>query len=68
MTQRASAASPCIGTCRIDPTNRLCAGCLRNLDEITGWHAADAAEREQILARCAQRRAAAEALQKAVRR
>lgn len=61
-------ASPCVRECCLDNRNDTCVGCFRTLDEITGWHAADAAEREQILARCAQRRAAAEALQKALRR
>ena len=29
--------SPCIKICVIHPTERLCTGCLRTLDEIGGW-------------------------------
>ncbi|EPX81420.1 DUF1289 domain-containing protein [Salipiger mucosus] len=29
--------SPCIKTCVIHPEARLCAGCLRSIDEITQW-------------------------------
>ncbi|MCD6681892.1 MAG: DUF1289 domain-containing protein [Burkholderiaceae bacterium] len=31
--------SPCISVCRIDPSNGLCEGCLRTLDEIACWGA-----------------------------
>lgn len=58
-------ASPCIRECCLDNQNDTCMGCFRTLDEITGWHFANAAEREQILARCDQRRAAQAALLKA---
>jgi len=33
--------SPCIGACRMVPATGLCEGCLRTIDEITGWRAAD---------------------------
>ena len=29
--------SPCIKVCVIHPTERLCTGCLRSIDEITEW-------------------------------
>jgi uncharacterized protein len=61
-------ASPCVRDCCLDDRINTCVGCFRTLDEITGWHAANAEEREAILARCAQRRAANEALQKSLRR
>lgn len=51
-------ASPCIRLCCLDEPGLVCVGCFRSLDEITGWHAADAREREAILKRCAERRAA----------
>lgn len=54
-------ASPCIRQCCLDDRSEVCVGCFRSLDEITGWHAADAAERERILARAEQRKAAAQA-------
>jgi predicted Fe-S protein YdhL (DUF1289 family) len=40
--------SPCNGTCRIAPTTGLCAGCLRTIDEITGWRAADDATKRAV--------------------
>ncbi|MBS1209066.1 MAG: hypothetical protein H6R19_1464 [Proteobacteria bacterium] len=57
-------ASPCVRDCCLDNLTDICIGCFRHLDEITGWHTADAAEREAILARCAQRREARDAAQK----
>lgn len=29
--------SPCINICVIHPDTRLCTGCARSIDEITGW-------------------------------
>lgn len=29
--------SPCVKLCVIHPETRLCAGCLRSIDEITQW-------------------------------
>jgi predicted Fe-S protein YdhL (DUF1289 family) len=60
-------ASPCVRDCCLDDRNNTCIGCFRTLDEITGWHTADAVEREAILERCALRRAAHEAKQKSLR-
>jgi len=50
-------ASPCINVCEMDAGSGLCRGCLRSLDEIAGWQAADDDEKRAILARIAQRRA-----------
>ncbi|MDO6387241.1 MULTISPECIES: DUF1289 domain-containing protein [Uliginosibacterium] len=61
-------ASPCVRECCLDGRTDTCVGCFRTLDEITGWHAADAAEREQILARCAERRVAYQTIHQALRR
>ncbi len=55
----ASPVSPCLGICLMDPRTRLCRGCLRTIEEISGWYAAAAAEKRVILARLAARRAAA---------
>ena len=30
-------SSPCISVCRMSEKTGLCEGCLRTLDEITGW-------------------------------
>jgi predicted Fe-S protein YdhL (DUF1289 family) len=51
--------SPCIGVCRLDPGTGLCAGCMRTLDEIAIWPAANEAERLAIVQRLRARRRAA---------
>ena len=35
--RRDEVESPCIKVCVIHPDARLCTGCLRSIDEITGW-------------------------------
>ncbi len=50
-------ASPCLGICLMDPTTRMCRGCLRTITEIAGWYDASPAEKQAILARLAARRA-----------
>lgn len=42
--------SPCIKLCKIDPTTRLCTGCLRSLEEIGGWRGMSDADRRQVMA------------------
>jgi predicted Fe-S protein YdhL (DUF1289 family) len=37
----APVASPCINVCQMDAVTGWCAGCLRNLDEITVWSRLD---------------------------
>ena len=56
-----SLPSPCLGICLMDPRTRMCRGCLRTVEEIAGWYQASPAEKRTILARLAQRRAAAKA-------
>lgn len=53
-------ASPCLGICLMDPTTRMCRGCLRTIEEIAGWYAASVVEKQAILDRLAARRAAKE--------
>ena len=53
------AVSPCVNLCRLDPARALCQGCFRSLAEITAWSKASNAERLDILALVAQRRAEA---------
>lgn len=43
-------ASPCTGTCTLDPLTRLCRGCARTIEEIMAWPSASAAEKRAILA------------------
>ena len=47
---RAEIESPCIKICVIHPVERICAGCLRTIDEITVWSRLTAAERVAIMA------------------
>ena len=46
--------SPCVRNCCLDEKD-ICMGCGRHLDEITGWRAADEAEKTLILERAKQR-------------
>lgn len=50
--------SPCTGVCEIDAATGFCRGCLRTIDEITGWRDADDRARGDITRRLAARRAA----------
>lgn len=50
--------SPCINLCQMDPSNDLCRGCFRNIDEITAWSRLDDPARIHILAEIAKRRLA----------
>ncbi|HLI12233.1 MAG TPA: DUF1289 domain-containing protein [Alphaproteobacteria bacterium] len=52
-----TAASPCIGVCRLDATTGWCRGCCRSPAEIAAWPDLDAATRAAILAQLAGRRA-----------
>ncbi len=49
-------ASPCTGTCTLDPLTRLCRGCARTIDEIMAWPAASAGQKCAILAAVGTRR------------
>lgn len=60
MPEIAAPASPCLGICLMDPTTRMCRGCLRTIAEIAGWYDASPAEKHAILARLSARRAAAQ--------
>ena len=51
--------SPCINICRIDEATRLCAGCLRTLDEIAAWSVLSDSERRDVWAHLAERAARA---------
>jgi len=41
--------SPCVKICVMHPTERLCTGCLRSIEEITRWSAMTPGERAEIL-------------------
>jgi predicted Fe-S protein YdhL (DUF1289 family) len=40
--------SPCISLCRMVPATGLCEGCLRTIDEIVAWGAADDAYKRAV--------------------
>ena len=50
--------SPCIRNCCLDEQD-ICLGCYRSIQEITGWCNANDIKKQEILARCAQRKEAA---------
>jgi predicted Fe-S protein YdhL (DUF1289 family) len=52
-----SPVSPCVGICLVDPATRQCRGCLRTVDEIARWYEASTAEKRELLAILAVRRA-----------
>ncbi|MEM8631026.1 MAG: DUF1289 domain-containing protein [Pseudomonadota bacterium] len=47
--QREEIESPCIKICVIHPTERLCTGCLRTIEEITAWSRMDPEARREVL-------------------
>lgn len=42
--------SPCVRVCLMHPTERICTGCFRTLEEIAGWSAMTADARREIIA------------------
>ncbi|MGB3148898.1 MAG: DUF1289 domain-containing protein [Paracoccaceae bacterium] len=42
--------SPCVKLCTIHPTERICLGCFRSIDEITSWSRMDNDQRRAIMA------------------
>lgn len=42
--------SPCIKVCQIHPTERICVGCFRTIQEIGMWSVMSAEERREVLA------------------
>ena len=42
--------SPCIQICVIHPTERICTGCYRSIDEIGSWSRLSHEERQTIMA------------------
>jgi predicted Fe-S protein YdhL (DUF1289 family) len=52
----AAVVSPCVNVCQMDAVTGWCAGCLRNLDEITRWSRLDEAGKRAVCAALPQRR------------
>jgi uncharacterized protein len=53
----ATAASPCIGICRLDESSGLCVGCFRTIGEIARWGAMSREDRVRIFTALDERRA-----------
>ncbi|MDX1696594.1 MAG: DUF1289 domain-containing protein [Ketobacteraceae bacterium] len=49
--------SPCVRNCCLDEGD-VCLGCGRTLQEIVGWNQLSDAEKDEVLARAAERRKA----------
>lgn len=54
----AQVPSPCIAVCQLETGTDLCVGCLRHMDEIRDWPVLSAEEKQAVLHRVAERRAA----------
>jgi predicted Fe-S protein YdhL (DUF1289 family) len=50
--------TPCTRVCVVHPTQNLCVGCGRSLDEVARWIDLNAAERARIMAQLPSRLAA----------
>lgn len=48
--QRDEIDSPCIKICLIHPTERLCTGCYRSIDEIAAWGRMSPEARREVMA------------------
>ncbi len=42
--------SPCIRICVVHPTERICTGCFRTIDEISRWSRMESDERARVMA------------------
>lgn len=48
--KRAEIESPCVKLCVVHPEARICVGCFRSIDEISGWSRLTPEERRAIMA------------------
>jgi uncharacterized protein len=48
--KRDEIASPCVKLCVVHPEARICVGCLRSIDEISGWSRMTHEERAVVMA------------------
>lgn len=48
--RRDEVESPCVQLCVIHPEARICAGCLRTLEEIAAWSRMSPEDRSRIMA------------------
>lgn len=47
--KRNEVESPCVQICVVHPTERICTGCYRTIDEIARWSKMDSSERAEIM-------------------
>ena len=47
--------SPCVKLCAIHPEERICVGCFRSIDEISGWSRMTHEERADVMAELPER-------------
>ncbi|MFD0909079.1 DUF1289 domain-containing protein [Ruegeria arenilitoris] len=47
--KRDEVESPCVQICVVHPTERICTGCYRTIDEITRWSKMESSERAEIM-------------------
>jgi uncharacterized protein len=48
-------ASPCVKLCVVHPEERICVGCFRSIDEISGWSRMTHDERASVMAELPER-------------
>jgi predicted Fe-S protein YdhL (DUF1289 family) len=48
--KRDEIASPCVKLCVVHPEARICVGCYRTIDEISGWSRLTHEERAAVMA------------------
>ena len=48
--KRDEVESPCVQICVVHPTERICTGCYRTIDEISRWSRMTPVERHEIIA------------------
>ncbi|MCX8509733.1 MAG: DUF1289 domain-containing protein [Rhodobacteraceae bacterium] len=48
--RRTEVDSPCVKLCAIHPTERICVGCMRTIEEITAWSRMEPETRRVIMA------------------
>ncbi len=48
--KRDEVESPCIKLCTVHPTERICVGCYRTIDEISQWSRMSTEQRRSVMA------------------
>lgn len=48
--KRDEIASPCVKLCVVHPEARICVGCYRSIDEISGWSRMSQEDRTRVIA------------------